>query len=204
MNTQFNYSPSGDTLIITMGNALTSRSKNIYYVYALLYFVSGILFIRMFLDRDFSGVGMMIAIGIFLIFGYFGRSFLRKVTQYEELTVTKSAITLHHKGFMLNRQRVMPLERISHIFVLGDPHASDSGVRFDNSFIPGQREVELLSDKDKERIGIFYDGRQIRFGKGMDDANADYLIKRIREFTGNDFTGHDDIYEQYVREATKF
>ncbi|WP_126245638.1 hypothetical protein [Chitinophaga rhizosphaerae] len=55
MNTHFNYSPSGDTLIVTIGNPMTRRSKVLYYVYALLFFLVGDAAYVIKRIREFTG-----------------------------------------------------------------------------------------------------------------------------------------------------
>ncbi|MGE7773677.1 SoxR reducing system RseC family protein [Chitinophaga sp. NPDC101104] len=202
MNTHFNYSPSGDMLIVTIGNPMARRSKALYYVYALLFFMVGVLVFRLFTERDYNGLGTLFALGFMAAYFFVGRSYMRRVTQYEALFVTHSGITLRHRGFLLNRRQFMPLDRIGNIFVIDPPHETPSGLSFNNSFLPGQHEVELLTDKDKERIGIMTDGRQIRCGKGLTATDAAYVIKRIREFTGKTLTADRDIYDQLIRESS--
>lgn len=142
----------------------------------------------------FSEVPMLISVPIIcLVLGYW---YLVHLINFERITCYKDKLEIRSQ----RKTRTYEVRKISHLEFSGPGQLTKhplSGSTVDyNGF--GVTEMESQMVIPDGSVTFFYEGRTIRFGKNVYSWDAEEILKKLTEFTGNDLTKDDDT-EDFLR-----
>ena len=182
--------------IVTLSISLDTRPKMLHLIYFAVFFLFGLLFLRMIqtsdrIDNNFWLIVSLLVPAFMILLAY---RFANKAVQSEKLIVNKHNLTLVKAGLFTSQKRsydVKYIENFRHLGTTGNvskhPLAGDS---FDYTGFQ-VREQLANSVHQENRLAFDYQGRTIKFGENIYSYEFEDLEVVLYEITGNYFRPKD-------------
>jgi hypothetical protein len=184
--------------IITLSKGLDTRPKMLHLIYFSVFFLCGLLFLRMILESDRIDNNFLLIVSLlvpaFLIL--LAYRFANKAAQSEKLIVSKHNLTLVKAGLFTSKKRIYDVKHIENFRHLASGKISKHPLAGDSFDYTGFQAREHLANSvhQDNRLAFDYKGLTIKFGENIYSYEFDELEVILYEITGNDFR-YTDAFE---------
>jgi hypothetical protein len=184
--------------IVTLSKGLDTRPKMLHLIYFSLFFLCGLLFLRMTLvseriDNNFQLI-LALLVPVFLFF--LAYRFANKAVQSEKLIVSKHNLTLVKAGLFTAKKRIFDIKDIQNFRHLAAGKISKhplAGESFDYTGFQAREHLANSVHQDN-RLAFDYKGSMIKFGENIYSYEFEELQVILYEITGIDFS-YADAFE---------
>jgi hypothetical protein len=188
--------------IVTLSKGLDTRPKMLHLIYFAVFFLGGLLFLRMIqtsdrIDNNFQLILSLLVPAFMIMVAY---RFANKAVQSEKLIVSKHNLTLVKAGLFTSQKRsydVKLIENFRHLATTGTvskhPLAGDS---FDYTGFQ-VREQLANSVHQENRLAFDYKGSTVKFGENIYSYEFEELEAILYEITGSYFRNAEAIESSF-------
>lgn len=139
--------------------------------------------------------GLMVALMLLLLQALIIARYIQTATFREEITVQPRYINLMQKSFLQKRVRQFDVKKIAGLRLsFHQPFTSHPLDGHTTDYLGfGMREKEMQHLIAVDSIEFFYDGKYIRFGRGLSELDALYIMKQIKHYAERSLQYTDEM-----------
>jgi hypothetical protein len=187
--------------IVTLSKSLDTRPKMLHLIYFSLFFLFGLLFLRMTLvsERIDNNIQLILALLVPVFLFLLAYRFANKAVQSEKLIVSKHNLTLVKAGLFTAKKRIFDIKDIQNFRHLAAGKISKHPLAGDSFDYTGFQAREHLANSvhQENRLAFNYKGSMIKFGENIYSYEFEELQVILYEITGNDFSYADAFESTY-------
>ncbi|MCW3127448.1 MAG: hypothetical protein JWO03_3106 [Bacteroidetes bacterium] len=137
---------------------------------------------------------LLVYTGFYLLIS---RAFIRRLSQYEIVTVTGKTLTITDKSILSKEIKRFDLAHVREIYFAGTENFTKHPLDGNYSDI-GFRGMEGVVQYQIQggTIELLYIGQQIRFGRNIPSWDVEDVIKAIEKFTGRSFNPEKTVVKE--------
>lgn len=176
--------------IVTLSKGLDTRPKMLHLIYFAVFFLFGLLCLKMTLDPDGNENNWKFALGLLISAFMFmlAYRFANKAVQSEKLIVSKHNLTLVKAGLFTAPKKIYDVKHITNFRHLAAGTVSKHPLAGDTFDYTGFQVREQLANSvhQDNRLAFDYNGRTIKFGENIYSYEFEELEVILYEITGKD------------------
>lgn len=184
--------------IVTLSKGLDTRPKMLHLIYFAVFFLFGLLFLRMIqtsdrIENNFWLIVSFLVPAFLIILAY---RFANKAAQSEKLIISKDNLTLVKSGLFTSQKRIYDIKHITNFRHLAAGTVSKHPLAGDSFDYTGFQVREQLANSvhQDNRLAFDYNGKAIKFGENIYSYEFEELEVILYEITGKDLK-YTEIFE---------
>jgi hypothetical protein len=194
--------------IVTLSKGLDTRPKKLHLIYFTVFFLFGLLFLKMTLGPEEANTNFQLIVGLLvsafmILLAY---RFANKAVQSEKLIVSKDNLTLVKAGLFTSQKRIFDVTHIQNFRHLAAGKISKHPLAGDSFDYTGFQVREQLANSvhQDNRLAFDYKGSSIKFGENIYSYEYDELEAILYNITGQDLRRTESYESNFLANEDKF